>query len=67
MKIFLLLISFFLIIGCKRNHKCECWNPGGIDTIYVLQSTKFKAKKRCEDYSKEYQDVPFSESGCSLK
>jgi hypothetical protein len=60
------LISL-MFSSCKKEYVCECFNPGGVFKTYNIKDTKKKAKAKCDDYSKEYQDVPFSETGCVLK
>ncbi|MES2763639.1 MAG: hypothetical protein V4677_15600 [Bacteroidota bacterium] len=61
------LTMCILFSNCKKDHVCECYNPGGVFKTYTIKDTKVKAKKKCDDYSKEYQDVAWSETGCELK
>lgn len=60
----LLSISFS---NCKKTYTCECVNPGGVFQTYSIKDTKKKATSKCADYSKQYQDVAWSETGCHLK
>lgn len=65
------IISALLVIlalsNCKKNYTCECFGPGGVLKTYDIKDTKKKAKKKCLEYSAEYQDVPWSETGCLLR
>jgi hypothetical protein len=60
-------LTSILFIRCKKDYVCECSNPVGVFKTYSIKDTKKKASAKCDDYSKEYQDVPFSETGCMLK
>lgn len=60
-------ISCILFGSCKKDYTCECMNPGGVFKTYTIKDTKKKAKDKCADYSKEYQDIAWSETGCSIK
>lgn len=63
----LLTLSGILFSHCKKNYVCECSNPGGVFQTYTIKDTKKKAKAQCDDYSKQYQTIAWSETGCSLK
>ena len=56
-----------LLIGCKKEYVCECFNVGGVFKTYTIKNTKKKATDKCDDYSKEYQGLGWSETGCILK
>jgi hypothetical protein len=60
-------LTGILFSSCKKEYTCECKNPGGVFKTYTIKDTKLKAKNKCADYSKEYQDVAWSETGCSVK
>ena len=60
-------ISSILLGSCKKEYTCECRNPRGVFKTYTIKDTKKKAKDKCADYSKEYQDVAWSETACSIK
>lgn len=68
-KIALLVVisTCILLSSCKKDYTCVCTNPGGVFKTYTIKDTKRKAKDQCADYSKEYQDVAWSETGCSIK
>lgn len=64
----IIAVSVSLILSsCKKEYVCECFNPGGVFKTYTIKDTKKKANEQCDAYSKEYQDVPFSETGCVLR
>lgn len=63
----LIALTSILFTNCKKEYVCECFNPGSVFQTYSIKDTKKKAKAKCDDYSKQYQDVAWSETGCSLK
>ncbi len=60
-------LTSVMLISCKKEYVCECFNPGGVFKTYTIKDTKKKANAKCNDYSKEYQNVPFSETGCVIR
>jgi len=65
-KILFAVIMSCMVTACKKTYTCSCTNPGGVFKTYEIKDTKKKAEQKCSDYSKEYQTIPFSETGCSL-
>lgn len=65
--VMLIVLAGSLFAGCKKEYVCECFNPSRVEKTYVIKDTKKKATAKCNDYSKEYQDIPWGESGCRLK
>jgi hypothetical protein len=65
-KITLIILTAIVLTACKKTYTCTCSNPGGVFKIYEIKDTRKKATEECNDYSKEYQTIPWSESGCSL-
>jgi hypothetical protein len=67
MKLFtIILLTSITLISCKKTYTCRCFNPGGVLESFPINDTKKKAESKCNDYGKKYQDVPWSESGCSI-
>lgn len=66
-KIILTISVAFILSSCKKNYTCSCFNPSGVFKTYEIKDTKRKATQKCNEYSKEYQDIPWSETGCALK
>jgi hypothetical protein len=66
-KILSLILTATFFTACKKNYTCTCFNPSGVFKTYNIKDTKKKATQKCADYSKEYQTIPWSETGCSLK
>ena len=56
-----------LIVGCKKDYTCDCFNPGGIYATYEIHDSKKKAQEKCAEYFEESNPIPFSESACQLK
>jgi hypothetical protein len=56
-----------MLTSCKKDYTCSCFNPSGVFKTYNIKDTKKKATQKCDDYSKEFQTVPWSETGCSLE
>lgn len=67
LSIILISTTSALFTSCKKEYVCECFNPGGVFKTYTIKDTKKKATDKCADYSKEYQGVSWSETGCTLK
>lgn len=63
--LFLIVLISTLFTNCKKEYVCECFNPGGVFQTYSIKDTKKKAAKKCADYSKQYQGVAWSETGCT--
>jgi len=63
----LITIVGLLFISCKKEYVCECFNPSGVFKTYTIKDNKRKAESICADYSKEYQGMGWSETGCTLK
>ena len=66
-KFLILTLCVLMLASCKKDYTCSCFNPSGVFKTYNIKDTKEKATQKCADYSKEYQTVPWSETGCSLK
>ena len=66
-KIYLVSVAIAMVIGCKQEHTCECYNPGGKFKTYIIKDNKNNARTKCNEYSNEYQQVPMSETYCELK
>ncbi len=65
-KILLTILVVCLLTSCKKDYTCSCSNPGGVFQTYKIKDTKKKAIQKCSDYSKEYQTMEWSETGCFL-
>jgi hypothetical protein len=65
--VIVIALTSVLLIRCKKEYACECFNPGGVFKTYTIKDTKKKAIAKCDDYSAEYQDVPFSETMCVVR
>ena len=63
----LIFLSATLFVSCKKEYSCECFNPRGVFKTYSIRDTEENALLKCENYSKEYQSIPFSETACELK
>ena len=65
MKLFI-PVFICLLTSCKKEYKCECFNPGGVFETHTIKDTKRKAQDKCADFDKKY-NYGWSESGCSIK
>lgn len=61
------LSGILLMTSCQKEHTCNCFNPGGTFKTHKISGTKKKAREKCAEYAKEYQDVPMSETGCAIQ
>lgn len=66
-KTLLTMLTAFTLTSCKKEYTCSCFNPTGVIKTYTIKDTKKKATQKCSDYSKEYQTIAWSETGCFLK
>ena len=62
----IILLTCVTLISCKKAYTCRCFSPGGTLESFPIKDTKKKAESKCNDYGKKYQDVPMSESGCTI-
>jgi hypothetical protein len=65
-KILLAIITACVLTGCKKTYTCSCFNPGGVFQTHEIKDTQKNAEQKCEEYSKSYQTVPWSETACTL-
>ncbi|MES2678386.1 MAG: hypothetical protein V4635_00815 [Bacteroidota bacterium] len=64
----ILIVLFAALAGaCGKTYTCECFNPGGVFKTFEIKGSKAKATRKCDDYSKEYQTVPMSETACVIR
>lgn len=63
--VIVIALTSVLFIRCKKEYVCECFNPGGVYKTFTIKDTKKKASAKC--YDNDYKDVPFSETGCTLR
>ena len=68
MKNLIFILTILSIISCKKEHTCQCINPGGTVAVFIVKDTKKKASKKCKDYyNQNYASVPFNETSCEIK
>lgn len=67
LKMYLGIATIFSLIGCKKEHNCECYNPGGKFSTYIIKDNRNNARTKCKEYSNEFQKIPMSETYCELK
>ena len=68
-KTILLLSTILLLASCKKEYTCTCTDPSGGKTIaFTEKTTKGKASDKCNDYyNAHYGNIPWNETGCSIK
>ncbi|PWH86599.1 hypothetical protein [Brumimicrobium oceani] len=62
-----LTLLSLLLISCKKEYTCECFNPGGVFETHSIKDTKKNAEEKCSEYAVKFQTMPFSETSCQLK
>ena len=56
-----------LLVSCKKEYTCQCFNPGGIFESHTIKDTKKNAEEKCSEYAEKFQTMPFSETYCLIK